>query len=75
MTIEEIEGLIESYVKEIELAEQAIATGCDDLEHAYNMGSIKNAYDDVVEAIIEYGRESAAEAFELGRKSAKEHVT
>jgi hypothetical protein len=36
---------------------------------------IKEATEKLKEAIIEYGRESAAEAFELGRKSAKEHVT
>lgn len=78
MTIEEIKKLLNVYgIREWQLgmAEATISlqTNSDFLQKKIiAAGDAENA---LLRAIIEYGRESAAEAFELGRRSAKEHVT
>jgi len=53
--IKEIEDLIESYVTEINLCEQAAINGANELEQAYDMGSIKSAYEAIIEEIKDFG--------------------
>ena len=60
--IKEIEELIESYVTEINLCEQAAINGANELEQAYDMGSIKSAYEAIIDEIKYFG----AYMFQLG---------